>query len=191
MANLRFWQNWSWPTPGGRGVPSYPAPWQEPDMRPDQRPYTAEDQAQRARVAFDNPSIARRPYPPGAQPSRWYTSRVPRAGTQTAAVGGTALRQRFPDLPPKTVRPAFTGPYERRFARTAVGRNRAIYQPLMMLPAIKRPSGQAVRSTVPPVTRPALTGPRQRYSKVDQSALVAQARLRASGGSGRLGTRGV
>jgi hypothetical protein len=176
---VRFRDRWGWPDPRGRGRPHYPAPFQQ------RSPGETDPQQfnQNGSVIF------RQPYPPGAEPSRWYQSVVPTVHGQTADVGGTALLQRFDGLPPKTIRPAFTGPMERKMARSCIGRNRAIFQPLELLPAIKRPEGVAVRHSQTPRVRPALVGPAgNRFNKVEDDDLIARARRRAFG-SGRLGSR--
>ena len=174
----RWWQNWSWPSPGGHGKPDHPAPFEQ------RGPGETDPQQFNA----DGAVIFRRPYPAGARPSRFFTSRVPPVHGQTCDVGGRALLNRVTGLPPETVRPAFTGPMERKMARSCIGRNRAIYQPVEYLPAIKRPEPQAVRHSQTPRLRPALVAPRQRYSKVEDDDLMSRARMRAFGG-GRLGTR--
>jgi hypothetical protein len=181
-APQRWWQKvWSWPSPAGHGHAKHPDRWE------DRQPGEAQ-----LHPWHWTPAIDRRPYPPGARPSWFTASIVPRPGPWTCAIGGSALLNRFPDLPPKTVRPAFTGPYERRMMKSFVGRNRAIYQPLQMLPSMVRPEGQAVRHSQTPRQRPALVAPVQRYNKLEDADIVARARQRAfgvAGGKGRLGTR--
>ena len=177
--------NWAWPRPGGHGTPKHPGPWEQAQP----------GEAQRHAWHWTPFSSNREPYPAGARPSTWFHSILGRfrGGQMATRVGGSALLNRTPGLPPKTIRPAFTGPYERKFARTMIGHNRAQYEPIQMLPAHKRPEPQAVRHSQAPRLRPALVGgPRQRYSKVDDDAIMSRARERAfggGGGKGRLGTR--